>query len=93
MGAMGLDLAVRSADVALMGNDLACLPQMVRLAKRTRAVITQNVLFAFGSSLVVMAAAGLGLITPVVGALLQNVGTFVVIVSSARLLRLELGAP
>jgi cation transport ATPase len=60
---------------------------MIRLARRTRAVINQNVLFAIGSGLAVMVPAGLGLVGPVVGALLQNLGALVVIVNSARLLR------
>jgi Cd2+/Zn2+-exporting ATPase/Cu+-exporting ATPase len=87
MGAMGSDVAVKSADVALMGTDLGRLPQMMRLAQRTRAVVNQNVLFAIGSSLAIMTVAGLGLISPVEGAVVQNLGTFVVVVNSARLLR------
>ncbi len=89
MGAMGSDVAVQSADVALMGTDLRRLPQMIRLARATRAVINQNVLFAIGSSLAVMTLAGLGWISPVVGAVVQNIGTFVVVVNSARLLRFD----
>ena len=92
MGAMGSDVAVQSADVALMGSDLARLPQMIRLAQRTHGVVTQNVLFAIGSSLAVMTVAALGLIGPVLGAVVQNVGTFVVVVNSARLLRFEAGS-
>ena len=68
MGAMGSAVAVQSADVALMGTDLRRLPEMIRLARATRAVINQNVLFAIGSSLAVMPLAGLGWISPVVGA-------------------------
>jgi cation transport ATPase len=91
MGAMGSDVAVKSADVALMGSDLARLPQMIRLAKETRRVVNQNVLLAIGISLLIMTIAGLGLIGPLVGAVVQNVGTFVVVVNSARLLRFEPG--
>jgi Cd2+/Zn2+-exporting ATPase len=89
MGAMGSDVAVQSADVALMGTDLRHLSQMIRLAQQTRAVVNQNVLIAIGSSLVIMTLAGLGLISPVVGAVVQNVGTFIVVVNSARLLRFD----
>jgi Zn2+/Cd2+-exporting ATPase len=89
MGAMGSDVAVKSADVALMGTDLARLPQMIRLAQETRQVINQNVLLAIGISLLIMLAAGLGLIGPLAGAVVQNVSTFAVVVNSARLLRFE----
>jgi P-type E1-E2 ATPase len=91
MGAMGSDVAVQSADVALMGTDLGRLPQMIRLARETRRVVNQNVLFAIGGSLAIMTLAGLGMISPVVGAVMQNVGTLVVVVNSARLLRFEPG--
>jgi Cd2+/Zn2+-exporting ATPase len=93
MGAMGSDVAVRSADVALMGTDLRRLPQMVRLAGRTRAIIDQNAGLAIGASVVIMALAGTGVITPVMGALVQNVGTVIVVLNSARILRADRGAP
>jgi two-component system sensor histidine kinase KdpD len=89
MGAMGSDVAVQSADVALMGTDLGRLPQAMRLAQQTRAVVNQNVLFAIGGSLAIMTLAGLGLISPVVGAVVQNVGTVAVVVNSGRLLRFD----
>jgi heavy metal translocating P-type ATPase len=92
MGAMGSDVAVQSADVALMGTDLGRLPQTMRLAQRVRAVVNQNVLFAIGGSLAIMTLAGLGLISPIVGAVVQNVGTFAVVVNSARLLRFDQAA-
>lgn len=87
MGAMGSDVAVSSADIALMGTDLGRLPLTVRLARRTRATINENALLALGGSLAIMVLAGLGVISPVAGALIQNVGTMAVIVNSARLLR------
>ncbi len=93
MGAIGSDVAVDSADVALMGTDLGRLPQMIELAKRTRRVVNQNVFLAIGISLVIMTAAGLGLIGPLAGAVVQNVGTLAVVVNSARLLRFEPPAP
>jgi Cd2+/Zn2+-exporting ATPase/Cu+-exporting ATPase len=92
MGAIGSDVAVQSADVALMGTDLGRLPQMVRLARQTSAIVNQNVLLAIGMSLGVITLAGLGLISPVAGAVVQNAGTFAVVVNSARLLRFD-GAP
>jgi P-type E1-E2 ATPase len=93
MGAMGSDVAVRSADVALMGTDLRRLPQLVILARRTRAVIGQNAALAIGGSLVVMTLAGLGVLGPLTGAAVQNVGTLVVLANSARLLRFDATAP
>ena len=89
MGAMGSDVAVNSADIALMGTDLGRLPQMIRLARQTRRVVNQNVSLATGISLVIMTIAGLGLIGPLAGAVVQNVGTVAVVINSARLLRFD----
>ncbi len=87
MGAIGSAVAVESADVALMTNELGRLPEMVRLSRRTRANIHQNVFIAIFSSLGMMALASFGLISPIIGAAVHNVGTFAVIFNSARLLR------
>ena len=46
MGAMGTDVAIETADVALMGNDLHHLPQVLAHARRTRAIMWQNVAFS-----------------------------------------------
>jgi cation-transporting P-type ATPase C len=89
MGAMGSDVAVKSADIALMGSDLGRLPQMIRPGRQTRRIVNQNLLLAIGISAIIMIAAGLGFIGPLVGAVAQNVGTFAVVVNSARLLRFE----
>jgi Cd2+/Zn2+-exporting ATPase/Cu+-exporting ATPase len=87
MGAMGSAVAVESADIALMSNDLERLPEMIRLSQRTRLTIHQNVLIAIATSLGMMAIASLGLITPAAGAAVHNVGSFIVVFNSARLLR------
>ncbi|MDF2846713.1 MAG: heavy metal translocating P-type ATPase [Oerskovia sp.] len=46
MGAMGTDVAIETADVALMGNDLHHLPQVLAHARRTRTIMWQNVTFS-----------------------------------------------
>ncbi|SDR92724.1 Cd2+/Zn2+-exporting ATPase [Paraoerskovia marina] len=46
MGAMGTDVAIETADVALMGNDLHHLPQVLSHARRARAIMWQNVAFS-----------------------------------------------
>ncbi len=86
MGAMGSDVALRSADVALMTNDLARLPLAIRLSRRTCATINQNLLIGAGSSVVMLSLAALGLVSPIVGAVLHNVGEIYVLFNSARLL-------
>jgi heavy metal translocating P-type ATPase len=86
MGAMGSDVALQSADVALMTNDLARLPLAIGLSRQTRKTINQNLLIGAGSSVLMLSLAALGLVSPIVGAVLHNAGEIYVLVNSARLL-------
>ncbi len=87
MGAAGSEVAIHSATIALMNNDLRRLPFLVKLSQSTRAVINQN--FLFGVLFIVsgLSAAAFGWLTPIVAAILHNVGSLIVIFNSARLVR------
>jgi Cd2+/Zn2+-exporting ATPase len=87
MGAAGSEVAIHSATIALMNNDLQRLPFLVKLSRSTRAVINQN--FAFGIFFIIagLSASAFGYIGPVTAAVLHVVGTFIVIFNSARLVR------
>lgn len=87
MGAAGSDVAIDSASIALMSDDLGRLPALVKLSRRLRAVIIQNLLF--GAVFVVggVLLGSLGPLDPITAALLHNVGSFIVIFNSARLVR------
>ncbi|MFH1266224.1 MAG: HAD-IC family P-type ATPase, partial [Planctomycetota bacterium] len=89
LGAVASDVALQSADVALMTNDLGRLPMCVRLARRTRAAIHENVLIGAGTSIAFMGLASLGIISPLAGAGLHVFGELFVIGNSARLLRFD----
>ncbi len=87
MGAAGSEVAIHSATIALMNNDLRRLPFLVKLSRSTRAVINQN--FAFGVVFIIagQTLAALGVFGPIVGAILHNVGSLIVVFNSARLVR------
>jgi Zn2+/Cd2+-exporting ATPase len=87
MGAAGSEVAIHSATIALMNNDLQRLPFLVKLSRSTRAVINQN--FAFGIFFIIagLSASAFGFIGPITAAILHVVGTFIVIFNSARLVR------
>jgi Cd2+/Zn2+-exporting ATPase len=87
MGAAGSDVAIDSASIALMSDDLGRLPFLVRLSRRLRSVILQNILFGVVFVVVGLILASFGYITPIVAAVLHNVGSFIVIFNSARLVR------
>jgi Cd2+/Zn2+-exporting ATPase len=87
MGAAGSEVAIHSATIALMNNDLRRLPFLVKLSRSTRAVINQNFLFGVLFIVVGLMVTSFGYIGPIVAALLHNVGSLIVIFNSARLVR------
>ena len=87
MGAAGSEVAIHSATIALMNNDLRRLPFLVKISRQTRAVINQNfligVLFVIGGLLL----AAFKYINPVVAALMHVAGSLLVVFNSFRLVR------
>ena len=87
MGAAGSEVAINSATIALMNNDLRRLPFLIRLSRMARTVINQNFLFGVVFIIGGMAAASFGYLNPIVAAILHNVGSLFVVFNSARLVR------
>ncbi len=87
MGAAGSEVAIHSATIALMNNDLRRLPFLVKLSQSTRAVINQNFLFGVLFIIGGLSAAAFGYLNPIVAAILHNAGSLIVIFNSARLVR------
>jgi len=87
MGAAGSEVAIHSATIALMNNDLRRLPFLVKLSRSTRSVINQNFLFGVLFIIAGLTATALGYVGPIVAAILHNVGSLIVIFNSARLVR------
>ena len=91
MGAMGSDVAIQSADIALMNNDLNNIPFVMSLARSTKSIMYQNIGIAFSVSLIMMILAAVGVIPALVGAFLHNIGAFVILINSSRILRDSVG--
>ena len=87
MGAAGSEVAINSATIALMNNDLRRLAFLIKLSRLTRTVINQNFLFGIVFVIVVLGAGSLGYIPPIMAAMLHNVGALFVVFNSARLVR------
>ncbi len=87
MGAAGSEVAIHSATIALMNNDLRRLPFLVKLSRMTRNVINQNFLFGVCFILIGWSLAAFGYINPIVAALMHNAGSLIVVFNSARLVR------
>jgi Cd2+/Zn2+-exporting ATPase len=87
MGAAGSEVAIHSATIALMNNDLRRLPFLVKLSRSTRSVINQNFLFGIAFIMGGMTLSALGHVPPVLAAAMHTVGSLLVIFNSARLVR------
>lgn len=87
MGAMGSDVAIQSADIALMNNDLNNIPFVMSLARSTKSIMYQNIGIAFSVSLIMIILAAVGVIPALAGAFLHNIGAFVILINSSRILR------
>lgn len=87
MGAAGSDVAINSASIALMSNDLKRLPFLVRLSRKTRRVISQNLCFGIIFIILGVAAAAAAWLPAIYAAVLHFVGSLIVVFNSARLVR------
>ena len=87
MGGIGSDIAVDAADIALVNDDIKELPHLLDLAKRMMFVIKCNLTFSMTLNFIAIILAMTGILNPVVGALVHNAGSVVVIINSAFLLR------
>jgi Cd2+/Zn2+-exporting ATPase len=87
MGAAGSEVAIHSATIALMNNDLRRLPFLVRLSRQTRSVINQNFLVGIVFVIGGLVLAALNYLPPIAAAVLHVVGSLMVVFNSARLVR------
>lgn len=87
MGGVGSDIAVDAADIALVDDEIKELPHLLTLSKRMMATIRCNLSFSMGLNFLAIILAITGILNPIVGALVHNAGSVLVIVNSALLLR------
>ncbi|MCK9516923.1 MAG: cation-translocating P-type ATPase [Ottowia sp.] len=87
MGAAGSAVAVETADIALMGDDLLKLPQAIAMARRTLANIRQNMVVALATVTLLLAGVLMGGVTMALGMLVHEGSVLVVIANAMRLLR------
>ena len=87
MGGVGSDIAVDAADIALVDDDVKELPHLVALSKYMMVTIKRNMTFSMSINFVAITLAILGILNPVVGALVHNAGSVFVIINSAFLLK------
>lgn len=87
MGGVGSDIAVDAADIALVDDEVKELPHLFGLSKRMMTTIILNLTFSMTLNVVAIILAITGILNPVVGALVHNAGSVLVIINSALLLK------
>lgn len=87
MGGIGSDIAVDAADIALVDDEVKELPHLLGLSKRMMVTIKCNLTFSMSLNFLAIILAMAGILNLVVGALVHNAGSVLVILNSAWLLK------
>jgi P-type Cu+ transporter len=83
----GTDVAITAADVILLRDDLAVIPEAVSLARATLSVIRRNLAWAFGYNVAAIPLAALGFLNPLIAGAAMAASSAFVVASSVRLRR------
>ena len=86
MGGVGSDIAVDAADIALVDDEVKEFPHLLALSRRMMTTIKLNMTFSMALNFLAIILAIIGTLSPVVGALVHNAGSVLVIINSALLL-------
>lgn len=87
MGGIGSDIAVDAADMVLVGDDIREIPHILQLAQKTMRTININLAASMALNFAAIGLAISGLLNPVTGALVHNIGSVAVIINSSLLLK------
>ncbi len=87
MGGIGSDIAVDAADIVLVDDEVKELPHLMSLSKRMMTTIRLNLIFSMSLNFIAIILAIAGILNPVVGALVHNADSVLVIINSALLLK------
>jgi Zn2+/Cd2+-exporting ATPase len=86
MGLTGTDVAIETADIGLLSDDLSKMPHLIMVSRKAIATIKHNLIFSVGVLMVAVVLTVPGILTPVTGAMLHELSSIPVIVNSMRLI-------
>ncbi|MGV8905532.1 MAG: heavy metal translocating P-type ATPase [Acetobacterium sp.] len=89
MGGIGCDIAVEAADIVLVSDDIKYIPHLFSLAQKTMKTIKVNLSLSMLLNFIAIVLAMAGILNPVTGALVHNIGSVAVIINSALLLNFK----
>ena len=87
MGGVGSDIAIDAADIVLVGDDIKEIPHLLQLSKKMMRTIKANLSASMALNFIAVTLAIIGVLNPVVGALVHNAGSVAVIINSSLLLK------
>lgn len=87
MGGIGSDIAVDAADIALIGDDIKFIPHLLGISKKVMQTININITISLALNFVAIILAILGILDPITGALVHNIGSVLVVIYSSLLLK------
>jgi Cd2+/Zn2+-exporting ATPase len=87
MGAVGTDVAIETADIALMTDEIEKIPILIQLSRKALRVIKENLVFAIVFNTLMVFLSAQGWVSMILGAVMHQASSFLVIVNSMRLLR------
>ncbi|WP_405322304.1 heavy metal translocating P-type ATPase [Methanobrevibacter thaueri] len=90
MGNIGSDISVDAANITLINDNIEDIPQLIAVARRSIKVISIGIAFALIVNIVAMVLAILGLLNPIEGALIHNIGSVIVIIYSSTLVNYKI---
>ena len=90
MGDIGSDVSVEAANIALINDNIGDLPHLIGIARRTILIINIGIGFALTLNIIAMALAILGILNPIEGALIHNIGSVMVIIYSSTLIKYKI---
>jgi Zn2+/Cd2+-exporting ATPase len=86
MGISGTDVAIETADIGLLSDDLSKMPHLIQVSRKAIATIKHNLVFSLGVLAVAVVLTVPGILTPVTGAMLHELSSIPVIANSMRLI-------
>jgi len=92
MAKIGSDVSVEAANIALIKDNIEDIPHLIDIARKTIKTINISIGFALTLNVVAMALAILGILNPIEGALIHNIGSVIVIIYSSTLTKYKLSS-
>ena len=92
MGKIGSDVSIEAANIGLINDNIKDIPHLIGISRKTIRTISIGIGFALMLNIIAMALAILGVLNPIEGALIHNIGSIVVIIYSSTLTRYRLSS-